>query len=44
MSQRTVTIKLVAQDWEIDELKMFLERILRVFLPDVETEVTEGDR
>lgn len=41
--RRTVTIKLSAQDWELDELTHFLERILRAFLPDVQTEVTEGE-
>lgn len=39
---RTVTIKLSAQDWELEEITKFIERILRTFLPDVHTEVTEG--
>ncbi len=40
--RRTVTIKLTAHDWEIEEPTKFLERLLRVFLPEVDTEVTEG--
>jgi len=44
MSRRRITITITAPEWEaIDDLKPFLERILTVFLPHADTEVSEEE-
>ncbi|KKL68386.1 hypothetical protein LCGC14_2125480 [marine sediment metagenome] len=44
MSLRRITITIVAPEWErISDLKPFLERILTVFLPHADVEVSEEE-